>query len=261
MFEGEYPNTPIAIVCGPFAKDADGSLNLSFDLERWNDYPLKQLPYFERLSVFFEAIRESISVRIDVEINGVDIEHASIPKQSLVQLENVNACLRLIQKARELATHFSKNFVWSKESFDRDTIENINVLYGVFIEGRYEEPCPEAQIRVKAARDTFPFVIIDPDADPTDFRVSRICTYSLFNEEVDVGRINFDYSRMKGREETPGNTTSALNNSRKAKGKKSKHSTPLIRVVLSGTAESQLRISPDTSCPDAGACLTQGGTG
>ncbi|MES2790607.1 MAG: DUF4365 domain-containing protein [Planctomycetota bacterium] len=196
-FNGAYPNSPLTFSLGPVGPNLAGKVGMHFDPQKWNSYKLHLLPYFDRIYHFFEALSKSAAATVDCYIDGncyFSVRLQLLEDDSFVQ--PLSQFLDKVMKFRKIARHFNIDPVWDDAKFDDETIDKVEQLYGVFIEGSYQVPVADGRLTATCVRKSFNFVQLQNAPKPTAIRISKLCTYKILDQQIDAGRLVFDYSDM-----------------------------------------------------------------
>ncbi|MFW6122002.1 MAG: DUF4365 domain-containing protein [Petrotogales bacterium] len=144
-FEGSLKKTPFktefAFPLRPLSENNPLTVSFRFDTSEWQDIPVLDLPYFEKLKEFFTSIQEGCSLKIVCEINGNHIFTATSPAKidhSFIELTVRH--LELFDMVRLIAKKANINPLYPKDgSINKDEMETILLLIKLIRNGEHRQ--------------------------------------------------------------------------------------------------------------------------
>jgi Domain of unknown function (DUF4365) len=195
-FKGELTNSPLAVVLGPIAIGAGGSLQVNFNFQRWDGQRLKHLAYFDRLHSFFRALPTCVTTTIECERDGNTVFSVTMPFRSEPFLEVIAVYLEILWRARRVAEHFEINPVWTFEAFDRDEQDTAEQLYAVFFGSGWSQANPGVKLTTRLVGESIRRDVLKEAVKPIPVKLASDHTCTFMGEKLELGRLVFEYTEM-----------------------------------------------------------------
>ena len=155
-FEGGLEDSPLKIDFSfPFPPSLEGNplkVNLDFNTSPWENIPILELPFFEKLFQFLGALVETNNIQIEFETKGNHIftAYSSADLESTF-MEPSFRHLKFLNKIRRISKKVGINPKYPREKeykFTKQEMENILLLDQLLLSGEYRQNGQDARFKV-----------------------------------------------------------------------------------------------------------------
>jgi len=188
-FEGGFEASPLSIKVGPITPGAGGSIILNMRLGAWDGQRLRLLAFFDRLHRFFNALALSSEVAVECCYHGNLWFSMRAPWQDKGITGPLTEYLGVTDKARKLAERFRIDPTWTIVSFDNETRQAVEEMYGVFFENGWRRKV--SGMGITATLDRRP-----KENSPVPIKTTSNIVFNLLGENIEVGRIVHEFTNM-----------------------------------------------------------------
>lgn len=144
LVEGNYCETPFNISISFSGKKIHTGVEfdvlLNFQEPVWLNQPVRSLPYFEDLNMFFKEFNKDDKIHVRCTLKGNQL-FKGIAEENLDSnyMKSISDYLSIIQKLRVISKHFNYDInLQSMESISNDDLRNINIVYCLISNKQYE---------------------------------------------------------------------------------------------------------------------------
>lgn len=241
-FVGGLENSPLSLKIGPLTTSEGGTIRMCVDVRRWEGQPLRYLAYFDQLSEFFQALRESGWTVIECQRNGNQLFSGGLSLQTQVFVLPLARLFGMLSRARRIASRLEANPILQIGTIDPGVPETVDSLHAILFENGWSRPDPNVRVTVELIPGSQNSNAIEQARrTPGTVRLTSECSCEFFGEVIKVGRLVQEYTHMSV-ESTADSACLDQENSKEnctAEGD--------IRITLAGSEDTVLRVFLDES--------------
>jgi len=195
-FEGAIPKTPLSIrISFPLLvpHNHQCSVNIRFEGIGWDGQQILNLPYFDKLNQFYQAVNEGSQIKIACEFEGQQVfTSSSAHGTGKGVLGLAVEHLKLIDKVRSIFSRFGKNAAYPKGGFiDSAEAHTIELVHALISDG---------SLRLKGSSIRFKgkLRLKEGCTETLELRQKVICLqtepdrrFSVLGQEIEAGSVSY----------------------------------------------------------------------
>jgi len=212
-FDGGIKETPFRIKCFLEVDEeviTSCHFTITFDYSSWDRLPILQLPFFERIYSFFQAVFAGDAIKIVCEMKGnflYEFRNAYISKKKNSQddyeyFQTVYHYLNTINKVRNISLQTGINLILPKiDLISRDNIDDIDMIYELINRKEYRKEGSNIKITANMIPDDKSIEFIKERvnkklSEPLVLEMQEV-KYIIFGREIDLGSLRYTFTNPK----------------------------------------------------------------
>lgn len=169
---------------------------LNFEFKKWEGLSILQLPFFDRILLFFTALNEMDTIKMLCEIKGMPFLKGTSDDFDYEDIKPMYNYLDLIKKARVIAKDMNINLILPKtDSISKDDIENIELIYQILTKGECRQNGLGVKIKAKISpNDNFYKIIKESKNKALSESImfeAKEARCNIFEKEINLGALRY----------------------------------------------------------------------